>query len=85
MRNAMLLQVTGLALTFSFLVSGSVFVELVFQYPGVGTLLARAISQLDYFVVYGIVLMIIVSIAIAMFIMDMIYTLLDPRITYAGQ
>jgi len=82
MRNAILPQVTGLALAFSFLVSGSVLVELVFGYPGIGTLLARSINQLDYFVIYGIVLIITVSIAIAMFIMDMIYPLLDPRITY---
>lgn len=82
LRNAILPQVTGLALSFSFLVSGSVLVELVFQYPGVGTLLARAINQLDYFMIYGIVLIIVVSIAIAMFIMDMIYPLLDPRIEY---
>ncbi len=77
-----LIMVTGLALAFSFLVSGAVLVELVFGYPGVGTLLARAISQLDYFMIYGIVLFIIVSIAVAMFIMDMIYPLLDPRITH---
>jgi peptide/nickel transport system permease protein len=82
MRNAMLPQVTGLALSLSFLVSGAVLVELVFGYPGVGTLLARAISQLDYFMIYGIVLFIIVSIAVAMFIMDMVYPLLDPRITH---
>ena len=81
-RNALLPQVTGLALAFSVLVSGSVLVELVFQYPGVGTLLARAINQLDYFMIYGIVLIIVVSIAVAMFIMDMIYPLLDPRIAY---
>ena len=84
MRNAILPQVTGLALAFSFLVSGSVLVELIFQYPGVGTLLARAISQLDYFMIYGIVLIIVVCIAIAMFIMDMIYPLLDPRIGSGG-
>lgn len=81
-RNAILPQVTGLALAFSVLISGSVLVELVFQYPGVGTLLARAINQLDYFMIYGINLVIIISIAIAMFLMDMIYPLLDPRINY---
>jgi peptide/nickel transport system permease protein len=48
----------------------------------VGTLLARAINQLDYWMIYGINLIIIVSIAIAMFLMDMIYPLLDPRISY---
>jgi peptide/nickel transport system permease protein len=84
MRNAILPQVTGLALSFSFLVSGSVLVELVFQFPGVGTLLARSISTLDYFMIYGIVLIIVVCIAVAMFIMDMIYPLLDPRISYEG-
>lgn len=82
MRNAMLPQITGLALAFSFLVSGNVLVELVFGFPGIGTLLARSINQLDYFVVYGIVLIITVSIAVAMFIMDMVYPLLDPRISY---
>lgn len=85
MRNAMLPQVTSLALAFSFLVSGTVLVELIFQFPGVGTLLARAINQLDYFMIYGIVLIIVVCIAVAMFIMDMIYPLLDPRITYENQ
>jgi len=80
MRNAMLPQVTGLALAFSFLVSGAVLVELVFGYPGVGTLLARSIAQLDYFMIYGIVLFIVIAIALAMFIMDLIYPLLDPRI-----
>ncbi len=81
-RNALLPQVTGLALSFSFIVSGSVLVELVFGFPGIGTLLARAIGQLDYFMIYGIVFILIVAIGIAMFIMDMIYPLLDPRITY---
>lgn len=81
-RNALLPQVTGLALALSFIVSGSVLVELVMGYPGLGTLLARSINQLDYNMIYGIVFVIIVGIAVTMFIMDMIYPLLDPRITY---
>ena len=81
-RNAMLPQVTGLAIAFSYIVSGAVLVELVFGYPGIGSLLARSIRQLDYFMIYGIVLIIVVAIAVAMFIMDMIYPLLDPRISY---
>lgn len=81
-RNALLPQVTGLALAFSYIVSGSVLVELVFGYPGIGTLLARSISNLDYFTIYGVVLVLILTIGIAMFIMDMIYPLLDPRIRY---
>jgi peptide/nickel transport system permease protein len=81
-RNALLPQVTGLALAFSYIVSGSVLVELVFGYPGIGNLLSRAISNLDYFAIYGIVLVLIFTIGLAMFIMDMIYPLLDPRIRY---
>ncbi|MCC6455031.1 MAG: ABC transporter permease [Caldilineaceae bacterium] len=81
-RNALLPQVTGLALSFSFIVSGAVLVELVFGYPGIGSLLARAIQQLDYFTIYGVVFILIVAIGVAMFVMDMIYPLLDPRITY---
>lgn len=81
-RNALLPQVTGLALSFSYIVSGAVLVELVFGYPGIGSLLARAIQQLDYFTIYGVVFILICAIGVAMFVMDMIYPLLDPRITY---
>jgi len=82
MRNALLPQVTGLALALSTIVGGSVLVELVWGYPGIGTLLARSITQLDYPTVYGIVFVLTVGIAVAMFLMDMIYPLLDPRINY---
>ena len=81
-RNALLPQVTGLALALSHIVSGAVLVELVFGFPGIGTLLARSITQLDYFTIYGIVLVLITTIGLAMFIMDMVYPLLDPRIKY---
>jgi len=84
MRNALLPQVTGLALAFGFIVSGAVLVEIVFGYPGLGSILNRSIQQLDYPVIYGVVLILIVTIALAMFIMDMVYPLLDPRINYDG-
>lgn len=84
-RNALLPQITGLAISFSYIVSGSVLVESVFRYPGLGSLLATAIRQLDYFLIYGIVFILIVSIGIAMFIVDLIYPLLDPRISYEGK
>lgn len=83
-RNALLPQLTGLALAISFIVSGAVLVELVFGYPGIGTLLARSINNLDYFTIYGVVLVLIFTIGVAMFIMDLIYPLLDPRIRYDG-
>jgi len=84
-RNALLPQVTGLAIAFSHIVGGSVLVEVVFRYPGLGSLLSRAITQLDYFLIYGIVFILIVAIGIAMFIIDLIYPLLDPRIAYEGK
>lgn len=82
LRNALLPQMTGLALAISYIVSGSVLVEIVCRYPGVGTILQRAISQLDYGVIYGIVFVLTFAIAFMMLIMDLIYPLLDPRISY---
>lgn len=81
-RNALLPQVTGLALSLSNIVSGSVLVEVVMGYPGIGTLLSQAIGRLDYFVIYGILFVVAVSIGIAMLIIELIYPLLDPRIQY---
>jgi len=82
MRNAILPQVTGLALVLGQLISGAVLVEIVFQYPGVGTLLWRAIRETDYFVVQGVVFFSIVTIGLATLLLDLIYPLLDPRISY---
>ncbi len=82
LRNALLPQVTSLALSMGNVVSGAVLVEVVFGYPGMGTLLARSINYLDYFVIYGIVFVVIVAIGVAMLIMDLVYPLLDPRISY---
>ena len=81
-RNAILPQVTGLALVLGYLISGAVLVEIVFQYPGIGTLLWRAIRETDYFLVQGIVFFSIVSIGIATLILDVLYPFLDPRISY---
>lgn len=80
LRNAVLPQVTLLALSLGHVLSGSILVELVFGYPGVGQQLFRAIQTLDYFVIYGIVLVLICSIAVAMLAIDLLYPLLDPRI-----
>lgn len=82
MRNAVLPQLTLLALSLGHVLSGSILVELVFGYPGIGQQLYRAIQHLDYFVIYGIVFILICTIALAMLIMDLVYPLLDPRIRY---
>lgn len=81
-RNALLPQTTALALVLGQMIAGTVIVEVVFQYPGIGTVLYQAIRGSDYFLVQGIVFFLILSIAVATLIIDLIYPLLDPRITY---
>jgi peptide/nickel transport system permease protein len=80
LRNALLPQVTALALQIGHLAAGAVLVERVFGYPGLGNLLFQAIEQNDYFVIYGVVFIIVVMIAAMMLLVDLIYPWLDPRI-----
>ena len=81
-RNALLPQTTALALALGQLITGALLVEVVFSYPGIGTVLFRAIRGSDFYLVQGIVFILIVSIGVATFILDLIYPLLDPRISY---
>jgi peptide/nickel transport system permease protein len=81
-RNALLPQATALALVLGQLVSGAVLVEVVFSYPGIGNVLYEGIRAGDFFVVQGIVFILIVSIGLATLMLDLIYPLLDPRIIY---
>ncbi len=85
MRSAMLPQLTKLALTMGHIVSGAILVEVIFSYPGIGFRLYQAIQSKDYFVIQGIVLVLSVSLALATFILDMIYPLIDPRISSRRQ
>ncbi|MBI2861212.1 MAG: ABC transporter permease [Chloroflexi bacterium] len=82
LRNAILPQTTSLALSLGHVVSGSILVEVVFGYPGVGGLLYQAIRSFDYFIIYGVVFILIVAIGLATLILDLILPTLDPRITY---
>jgi peptide/nickel transport system permease protein len=82
MRNALLPQTTSLALSLGHLVSGALLVEIIFRYPGMGTLLYRAVTGFDYFAIYGVVFFIIVGICLATLILDVAYPMLDPRIRY---
>ncbi len=83
-RNAILPQMTSLVLQLGHIVSGSVIVEIVFGYPGIGNLLFQAISASDYFVIYGVVFMTVLAITFATLLIDLVYPLLDPRIVYRG-
>jgi peptide/nickel transport system permease protein len=81
-RNAFLPQVTGLALSLGQIFGGALITEIVFSYPGVGTLLYRAIINGDYNLIMGITILSIVGISTAMLILDLTYPLLDPRVRY---
>ena len=80
LRNAMLPQVTGLAISLGTVLSGVVLVEVIFRYPGIGDALHRAIRRGDYFVISGLVYVVIISLALATFLLDVSYPRLDPRI-----
>ena len=82
MRNALLPQTTALALSLGTILSGALLVEIMFGYPGIGSVLFTAITGFDYFVIYGIVFFIVVTIALTTLILDLVYPLLDPRIRY---
>ncbi len=79
-RNALLPQTTGLAISFGHVVSGSLVTEVIFAYPGIGYLIFNSIKSLDYPVIQGSVLLIIISVALANFLIDIAYPLIDPRI-----
>jgi len=81
-RNAALPQVTSLALTLGSIISGQILVEYLFAYPGVGQLLYQGILNEDYVLVESIVFLLIVTTALAVLVLDLIYPLLDPRISY---
>jgi peptide/nickel transport system permease protein len=81
-RNAILPQVTALALGLGAIVGGAVLVEYVFSYPGMGYLLYQGIINSDYTVIQGVVFILIVTTATAVLLIDLLYPLIDPRITY---
>ncbi len=85
MRNAILPQLTGLALSLGTIISGAILVEVVFSYPGVGSLLLKAVRGFDWFVIQGIVFLVILTVAFTMLVIDLAYPLLDPRINYRSE
>ncbi len=82
MRNALLPQITGLLLQLGFIILGTSLVELIFGYPGLGSVIGASIQSLDYFTIYGIGMILVLCISFVTLLMDLIYPLLDPRITY---
>ena len=77
--NAVLPQMTGLALALGAVVGGALVTEIVFGYPGMGSLIITAIQNRDYFLLQGIFLFIILGVLIANFVVDILYVIVDPR------
>ncbi|MDR0463937.1 MAG: ABC transporter permease [Treponema sp.] len=84
-RNAMLPQITGLALSLGTMMGGNLVAEIVFSYPGIGTALFTAIRGQDYPVISGCTLIIAVMVLAANFIVDIICGLIDPRVRMTQQ
>lgn len=79
-RNALLPQVTGLALSIGFMFGGSVFIETYFTYPGIGYYMIQAVDSRDYSLMMGCFVLICISVVICNFLVDLLYPLIDPRI-----
>jgi peptide/nickel transport system permease protein len=78
-RNAILPQVSGFALSLGFVVSGTLVMEIIFSYPGIGLSLFSAIGAKDYPLMQGIFLIITLSVLVANVLADIVYVFLDPR------
>lgn len=82
LRNSLISVVTVTALQVAFIISGSVIIEIVFSYPGIGRLLVNSVSSRDFPIIQGIVLLIGVFVVMANLLADIVYAYLDPRIRY---
>ena len=82
-RNAMLPQVSGLALSIGTMVSGALVAEIIFSYPGLGSTILKAVLGQDYPLISATTLIITLMVLSATFIIEIVYGLLDPRIKAA--
>jgi peptide/nickel transport system permease protein len=79
-RNAMLPQLTGLALSIGTMVGGSIVAETIFSYPGLGTTILSAIKGQDYPLVSAVTLIVTIMVLIVNFLVEVFYGFVDPRI-----
>jgi peptide/nickel transport system permease protein len=82
-RNSILPQVSGLAISLGGIFGGALMTEIIFQYPGVGQLIQKAIMQADYNMIMATVSISIIAISSATLIADLLYPLIDPRVRYS--
>jgi peptide/nickel transport system permease protein len=82
LRNALIPQLTSFGLTLAFLITGSVVIETVFAWPGLGQLAYQAMLSRDYPLIQGTVLLVAVFVLGANLLVDVLYAYVDPRIRY---
>jgi len=80
LRNALIPTVTLTGVQFSFLIGGTVLIEHLFSYPGIGNLAIAAVTQRDLPLIQGLILMFAVLFILANLLVDMTYSALDPRV-----
>jgi peptide/nickel transport system permease protein len=79
-RNALVPQITALAMALGGIFSGTIITEQVFSYPGLGSLLVEAVNGGDYSLVLAVSTVAIIAVASAIFIVDLLHPILDPRV-----
>lgn len=83
-RNAVIPSLAGFSIALAFVVAGSIIMEQVFTYPGIGKLMIQAVQNLDYALMQGVFLIITLTVLVANFMMDLMYGLIDPRVRSRG-
>ncbi|MDR3145311.1 MAG: ABC transporter permease [Treponema sp.] len=84
-RNAMLPQITGLALSLGTMIGGNLIAEIVFSYPGIGTTMLQGISSQDFPLISGCTLIVTITVLAANFLVDVVCGIIDPRIRLTQQ
>ncbi len=83
-RNAAIPSLAGFGIALGFVVAGSIVMEQVFSYPGIGKLMIQSVQGLDYALMQGVFLVITLTVLAANFVTDLVYGLIDPRVRTHG-
>lgn len=84
-RNSILPTITAVSIFMAYVVTGSALVEIVFSWPGMGSFVMTNIGRRDYPVLMGIYLMLSISVAVVMIVVDVLYSVLDPRVSHGNR
>lgn len=82
-KNAILPTITVFGITLAYMITGVAIIEIVFSWPGMGSFMLNAISRRDYPLLMGIYLILSISVAVTMIVIDVLYAFIDPRIRYS--